>query len=313
MLSPRISLARKIRQWRLKRQLSQREVARQVGCVQSYIAHIECGRRPCSRLVGEKLEGVLKARRGLFTSFPFPRGRPRLLDSARQALHQIRQAVALSPEAELPALSRPPSYPRPDRVAPRENPFWPMALHLGASAAEEVSRLEKVHRKDDRFWRLVNSLRFDSWSEKRLTVRVGLGCEQLVSVSLAALGCELRGVDGVSGKDTHRQNHPTFVLVHQGAAIAWMPQRCVRSQSGYRWPDAILVVSRGGHRITVVVEVDGPRYHQDIRRGEARDRDLGVDVLHVHPQVLGQDNGLDRILDWACSKLSGPGNRQQGV
>ena len=213
-------MARKIRQWRLKRKLSQREVAHRVGCGQAYIAHIECGRRPCSRPVGEKLEAVLKVRRGLFSSFHFPRGRPRLLDSARRALNEIREAEVLRPEAELPAPGRPPGYPRPDRVAPVENPFWPMAIHLGASAAEEVSRLERRHSRDDRFWRLVNSLRFDSWSEKRLTVRVGLRCEQLVSVSLAALGCELQGVDGVSGRDTHRQNHPTFVLIHQGASIA---------------------------------------------------------------------------------------------
>ena len=184
-----------------------------------------------------------------------------------------------------------------------ENLFWPLGPHLGERAAQDVQRLELQRGKHDRFWRLANSLRFDSWSERWLTVQVGLRCEELVPLSLAAVGSQLRGVDGVTGKDTHHQPHPALILQHRGASVAWFPQCCVRSISGYRWPDALLVVARRGRKVTVVVELDGPRYHQEVARGMARDRDLGVAVLHVHPDVLRQSDGLDKILDWARGQL----------
>ena len=297
-------MARKIRQQRLKRKLTQRAVAREVGCAQSYIAHIECGRRPCSKPIAARLEVLLRVKKGAFCRFDFPRGRPPLVEAARPTWSEIREAVADRSEADLSPLERAPRFPRADRVPARENPFWPMAVHLGASAAEEVVRLERRRAGDDRFWRLANSLRFDSWSEKRLTVQLGLRCQQLVAASLSQLGCELRGADGLTGRDTHSQAHPVFLMRHQGASIAWMPQRCVRSASGYRWPDAIVVVAREGRKITLVVELDGPSFHRELARGEARDRDLGVSVLHVHPDVLTQADGLDRILDWACAKLA---------
>ena len=297
-------MARKIQQQRLKRKLTQRAVAREVGCAQSYIAHIECGRRPCSKPIAARLEGVLRVKKGAFSGFDFPRGRPPLTEAARATWKEVREAVAVRSEADRDPLEGGPRFPRPDRVSPRENPFWPMAVHLGAGAAEEVVRLERRRAGDDRFWRLANSLRFDSWSEKRLTVQLGLRCQQLVTASLSQLGSELRGADGLTGRDAHSQAHPVFLIGHRDASVAWMPQRCVRGASGYRWPDAILVVARRGRKITVVVEIDGPRYHRVLSRGEARDRDLGVPVLHVHPDVLTQADGLERILDWACAKLT---------
>ena len=245
----------------------------------------------------------MKVKRGTFTRFDFPRGRPRLHDSTRQALNGIREAVADRSLSDLPPIGRAPVYPRTNLVKPLENPFWSMAIHLGERAADEVLQLERQRGGQDKFWRLVNGLRFDSWSEKRLVVQLGLRCEQLIPQSLGGLGSQLRSVDGVTGKDTYHQVQPTFVLRHKDAAIAWIPQCCVRSTRGYRWPDGILVVARGGRKRTLVVEIDGPQYHRNVRKGEARDRDLGVPVLHVHPDVLRQPDGLDRILDWACSKV----------
>ena len=296
-------MAHKIRRRRVQMKLSQRAVAKSVGCVQSYVAQVEGGRCPCSRRVAEKLELLFKVKRGTFTRFEFPRGRPRLQNSAKQILGQIRCAVKSQPDTDLAPIGRAPAYPRSNLVKPVENPFWPMGIHLGQRAADEVLRLERQKGVHDKFWRLANSLRFDSWSEKRLVVQLGLRCEQLVPMSLGGLGSQLCSVDGVTGRDTNGQVYPTFLLRHNAASIAWVPQCCVRSHSGYRWPDAVVVVAMGGCKVTVVVEIDGPRYHQNVRQGEARDRDLGVSVLHVHPDVLGQAEGLNRILDWACSKL----------
>ena len=303
MLPPLISLARKIRSRRMQRKLSQRAVAKVVGCSQSYIAHIECGRRPCSRAVAERLETLLGARRGSLTRFDFPRGRPPMNAATKHILQELRKAASPA-ERELPPMIRPPAFPRHDLVKPVEDAFWPMAIHLGERAAREVVSLEKQRREQDRFWRLANSLRYDSWSEKRLVVQLGLRCQQLLPLSLDGIGSQLRGVDGMSGKDTHGQAYPAFVLRHQDYSIAWFTQRCVRSTSGYRWPDAIVVVAFQGKKRTVVVEIDGPKCHRNVRQGEARDLDLGVPVLHVHPDVLGQPDGLDRILHWACAKIA---------
>ena len=303
MLSLLIKVARKIRSKRMRLKLSQREVARRVACHPSYVAQIETGRCPCSRAMAEKFERLFRVKRGSYTEFNFPRGRPRLGDSTRVAIREIRQARELRVASDLPFLERAPAFPRASRVRALENLFWPLGPHLGEIAARDVKRLELQRGKHDRFWRLANSLRFDSWSERWLVVQVGIRCEELVPLSLGGLGSQLRGVDGETGKDTHYQSRPAFVVCHGGASVAWFPQCCVRSARGYRWPDALLVVARQGRKVTLVVELDGPIYHRDLDRGVARDRELGVEVLHLHPDVLRQRDGLDKVLDWACSKL----------
>ncbi|MBT9583544.1 helix-turn-helix transcriptional regulator [bacterium] len=104
MLSPLTSMARAIRRARFKRKLTQSAVAkRSVGCGQSYVAQVEGGRCPCSRPIAEKLEMLLKVKRGTLTRFDFPRGRPRLNDKTRMALNCIREAVADHPECDLPS------------------------------------------------------------------------------------------------------------------------------------------------------------------------------------------------------------------
>ncbi|CAN0443336.1 unnamed protein product, partial [Phaeothamnion confervicola] len=62
MLPPLTRIARAIQEQRKLRKLSQRDVASLVGCNQSYICHIETGRRPVSLAMAKKLEVVLGAK-----------------------------------------------------------------------------------------------------------------------------------------------------------------------------------------------------------------------------------------------------------
>lgn len=58
---------------------------------------------------------------------------------------------------------------------------------MSSQAREEVELLEKLRAEDELFWRQFNSLRFDSWSEKRLLVRLVLLGSQLAGVRLERL------------------------------------------------------------------------------------------------------------------------------
>jgi len=183
------------------------------------------------------------------------------------------------------------------------NPFWPMAIHLGELAHQRVRALEQKWAGNERFWRLVNSLRFDSWSEKNLVVQVGLRSVALTGVCPAQVGCLLTCVSGNTGRDLSGQALPAFLLEHRGAAVAWFVQRCVRTWQGYRWPDNLLVVAREGRRQTVVVEVNGPAFHTSAEAERLRDQELGVPVVHVHPALLQTEDGLGQILDIVWEKL----------
>ena len=297
MLDQGIGIARKFRRRRLALRLSQRELARRMECSQAYLYQVESGKRPLSPPKARRLESLLGARPGAYT-LPVRRGRPPLSAQARQVLRQLRQAYSKARPANTEAA--PPRHPRPDRAPAGLNPLWPMALHLGQAAARRVQELEKLRGGDDRFWRRLNSLLFDSWSEKDLVVQVGQACSELVGVSPDSLGCRLRSVCGQTGRDTGKKVYPAFLLQHQDVSLAWFPQRCVRIAKGHRWPDSIVVATRHGRRRTLVVEVDGPEFHRRVGTEERRDRELGVPVLHVHPAVLAQPDGLQRILDWAA-------------
>jgi len=50
--------------------------------------------------------------------------------------------------------------------------------------------------------------------------------------------------------------------------------------------------------------MDGLKSDRNQLREERRDEELGVSVLHVHPDVLRCESGLRSLLDWACSKLA---------
>ena len=304
MLSPLCLIAVQIRNSRRQLRLTQRDIARGVGCSQPYIAQVETGRRPVSRKVAEKLERLLEVEPGMFTNVVFLRGRPPLLESTRQTLRAVRQAVPGQPTPS-DETSRKPRFPRPDWAKAREDSLSPPAPHLGERFAEEVRRLELARSGDERFWRALQSIRFDSWIEKSPIVQVARQCDQLTGISMSQVGCSLPSVNGITGRKTSHRAYPAFVLQHKDAAVVWYPQRCVRTPSGYRWPDNLLIVARQGRKRTVAVEVDCPEFHSDAAKEMRRDKDLAVPVLHLSTQVLSDHADiLPQVLDWACAQVA---------
>jgi len=301
MLSKSWIVARKMQQRRRSMGFSLRRLAALVGCAHTYLHQVELGVRPLSQAKAVLIEGVLRFKSGSLR-LDTRRGRPTISSEGRILLRELRRFGGLPVDGRNFGKPR---HARPERARGLQNPFWPMAVHLGESAHQRVKALERKWADHERFWRLANALRFDSWSEKNLVVQVGLQSVALTGVRPAGVGCLLTCVSGSSGRDVSGQAIPAFLLQYQGAAVVWFVQRCVRTWNGYRWPDNVLVVSRDGVRKTVVVEVDGPKYHRDPEAERLRDEELGVPVVHVHPELLQQEDGLQRILDRVLACLSG--------
>ncbi len=194
-----------------------------------------------------------------------------------------------------------PEHPQLHQVRTLEDPLWTIALRLGEAAGDEVCRLEALRREDEPFWRQFNSFRFDSWSEKRLLVRVALLGVPLVGVRLEKLGCSLRLMDGRSGK--RARLHRGFVMKGREASLAWCPQVTVRTDRGYRCVDHLLVMSGGGKSVTLAVELDRAPFHGDAAKEARRDRELGIPVLHVDAARLDEPGLIGRILAWAKGQL----------
>jgi len=173
-----------------------------------------------------------------------------------------------------------------------------MALHLGPEAAEEVRLLERLRSADDFFWRQLQSIRYDSWSEKRLHVRVGLAGAALTGVCPGRLGCVLPNADGSTGRDSSRRAYPAFVWQWQDVSLALFPQRCVATDCTHRWPDNLLVAACQGRRVTGIVEIDGRPHHQDPEAEERRDGELDVPVLHLDAAEVGLPGLLNKIVLW---------------
>ena len=248
-----------------------------------------------SRKIAERLESVFKVKPGSYTNVVFRRGRPTLSPTARRVLREIRRAKGAAPRA-LPFLGAP-QYPRADRASGLDNPLWPIAIHLGGQAAQEVRNLEKLRPADDPFWRQLQTIRYDSWSEKRLHVKVGLAGAELAGVNPKSLGCVLPSANGRNGRGSHRA-YPAFVWQWRDISLALFPQRCVGTACTHRWPDNLLVAARRGRRVTGVVEVDGQFHHQDLEAEQRRDEELDVPVLHLDAAELGQAGLLDELLLW---------------
>ena len=293
-----VRIARAILKRRQVLKLSQRRVAAALGCSQPYLAQVETGRRPVSRRIAEKLESVFRVKRGSYTKVVFRRGRPAVSPSARQALCEIRRAQGAAPRA-LPLLGVP-QHPRPDCASGLENPLWPIAIHLGEQAAREVRDLEKLRPADDPFWRQLQTIRYDSWSEKRLHIKVGLTGAELTGVNPRSLGCVLPSADGRTGGSSRRA-FPAFVWRWRDISLALFPQRCVGTACTHRWPDNLLVAACRGRRVTGVVEVDGEPYHQDLEAERRRDQELEVPVLHLDAAEVGRAGLLDKLLLWVRS------------
>lgn len=297
MLSPLCRLVKQAIKRRHTLGLSQRDVARSAGCHPSYIGQVEAGIRPLSRRLAERLERIYQLPKGKFTEgVMFRRGGANLAEETRATLRALKHAVPVgSPRP--PVTHQRPYHSRPERSSPLENPFWPIAIHLGAEAQQEVLQLERLRASDERFWRHANALHYDCWSEKRLTVRLGLAAP-LTGVSLQSLGCEVPVAHGRTGRDTSRTPYPAFVWQHGDKALAWFPQRCVRTAPGHRWPDGLLVAARKGRKLAAVVEVDGPTYHQDAAAERRRDQELGLPVLHLAASEVQRPDVLEKVLGW---------------
>jgi transcriptional regulator with XRE-family HTH domain len=300
-----MKIARAARNRRLELGISQRQLAQRVGCDQSYLAQVETGRRPLSRAIAERLEVHLRVRTGRYTSVTFLRGRPRLSEPARHVLAQLRRATGDEPRPRLENwIPKKPRHPRSDRHFSLENQFWPMALHLGPSAGRQISELQSRRGADERFWRQINQIIFDSWSEKWVVAQVGLAATQLTGVSFSGVGCALESIHGRTGENTACCPYPAFLIQHRDSAVAWFPQRGVRTQRGFRWPDNVLVIARNGRKVTAVVEVAGPDYHQDREAEARRNAELGVPILHVSAAKVGTPELVTKILDWAHALVS---------
>ncbi|MBN9414810.1 MAG: helix-turn-helix transcriptional regulator [Candidatus Eremiobacteraeota bacterium] len=294
MLSAQAKLARRLKKCRSKKDWSQREVAAQAGFSQSYLAQVEKGSRPISGRYLNKLENIYGVKFGKLWAGVGKRGRPAHTAMTKRALREFGRAIC---EFWGRGVIQTPSHPQPHQEFRSDNPLWPMALHLGESAGAEVLELERLRQKDESFWRQFNSLRFDSWSEKRLLVRVGLLGGQLLGLRLDRLGCSLPLVDGTTGETCVL--HRGYVLPGKDGSLVWCPQVAVATSAGVLCVDNLLMVSSRGQSVTVAVEVDGAEFHGDPQQQRARDRALGIPVLHVDAGELDKPGLVTRILQWA--------------
>jgi transcriptional regulator with XRE-family HTH domain len=287
----RVGLA--IRRRRRSLGLTQRMVGAAVECSQPYICQVERGRRPVSEQIARKLEEVLEAP-GMFTCAPFLRGRPPLVPLSKQVSKTLRRGA--SETEPTPDLGRRPRY-------KQEHQRWGIEDRL-AWLGPVTEKLEEERGADERYWRSVNSLRYDSGSEVRLIGRLsGLG-GQWTGLNLSKLGCSLTLINGKTG-GPFQGTHRGFLFKHQGVSIAWVPQVPIRTRVKYRTPDNVLLISAGGRTITTVVEVAGSDFHteEELRQRQA---ELGVPMFVVDAARVEDPNLLNEILEWAVSQLPEP-------
>lgn len=140
--------------------MSQRELSSKAGFQQPYLAQGEKGVRPISLKAAERVETALMLKAGRISKFLRSKESRRLWEESRAALRDFgrgnRQFVEVATK---------PRIQQPHQRITLENLLWPMAVHLGAEAAEEVKQLELLRKNQSRFWQQFNSFRFDSWSE----------------------------------------------------------------------------------------------------------------------------------------------------
>jgi len=298
MLSSRTKLARKLLKARFKKRLSQRQVAAQAGFTQPYLAQIESGIRPISVKAARLLETIYAVEPGTFTQGAGRRGRPKFWTKTAAAMREFRGAIRQFWET---AQVRIPKHQQPHQVKRSGDPLWPMAIHLGPQAGAEVRLLEKLRAQDEAFWQQFNSLRFDSWSEKRLLVGVALLGGQMLGLRLRDLGCSLRLSDGLTGQDPGL--HRGFVFKGKTASLIWCPQVAIRTKRGHRCVDNLLQLCSQGKSISLAVEVNGKPFHGDPRKRQQRDAELGIPVLHIDAARVGEPGLIREILEWAHRQL----------
>ncbi len=293
MLSPAQKAAREIKMKRKARGMSQRQLATAAGFQQPYLAQVETAVRPISLRALRRVEVALEMKPGRLCKYLHNGESRRHWKMTRAALREFGRGVREFVQGEC----RKPRFQQPHQCISLENPLWPIAVHLGQEAAEEVRQLELLRRNQSRFWQQFNSLRFDSWSEKRLLVRVALHGMQLVGVRLKQLGCSLDVVDGRTGGEPGL--HRGFVHKGEHASLVWCPQVAVRTAQTVLCVDNLLLIRVNNRTVTAVVEVEGASFHNDCKKEARRDQQLGVPVLHLDAGRLGEPRLIERILCWA--------------
>ncbi|MFN8609657.1 MAG: helix-turn-helix transcriptional regulator [Vulcanimicrobiota bacterium] len=280
-------------------QLSQRQMASLVGCSQSYVAQVERAHRPPSFWYASRLEEIFELEPGLYTSHRFLRGRPPLTPQSRLVRRELRKAENIRPVFDHP--ERRPRRPLPNITYGLENPFG--AMQPGTTCGDDLARLECVRADDERFWRQANSVQFHSFTEKRFLVKLALLGAQFTGVGSEQLGCQLQMVCGKKGKLYRRRAPAAFLLKLGELSVAMHPQRCVRTGKGHRWPDYLVVAAYAGRKITSVLEINGPRWHQDKERERRRDRELGVPVYHLCATQVEDEQTLPLYFEWLRQQL----------
>lgn len=279
---------------------TQRGVAQGVGCSQPYLSQVERGRRPLSEKIALRLEEFLESP-GLFTTAPFLKGRPPLTDISREARRILIQG-AEAPTELPPDLGRKPRHIQVHQKWGVEDRLSGLTTVFKEETGDMLEKLEKAKGPDQRYWRNLNSLRFDSWCERWFVLALALLGAQLTGVRLAFMGCSLAVVNGKSGKE-FKGCHRGFFLQYQGVSIAWVPQVAVRTRAMYRCPDNLLMISKGCKTVTAVVEVVGGEYHT-LEELVDRAYELDVPFYALDAGWVGDTGVIGDILEWAVSLVA---------
>lgn len=300
MISPMDKVAQALRARRKGEGWSQRGVAQGVGCSQPYLSQVERGRRPLSEKMALRLEEFLECP-GLFTTAPFLKGRPPLTDISREARRTLIQG-AVTPVDLPPDLERKPCHHQLHQKWGVEDRLSGLRAVYAEETGDMLERLEQAKGPDQRYWRNLNSLRYDSWCERWFILALALLGAQLTGVRLSYMGCSLAVVNGKSGKE-FKGCHRGFFMQYQGVSIAWVPQVAVRTRSMYRCPDHVLMISKGEKTVTAVVEVVGWEYHS-LHELVDRALELNVPLYALDAGWVGDVRILPEILDWAVSLVA---------
>ncbi|MFN8610406.1 MAG: helix-turn-helix transcriptional regulator [Vulcanimicrobiota bacterium] len=299
MLTPLDLLARAMREARKHHRLTQRQQAWRLGCNQSYIAQVERNHRPPSPWLAQRMEELYELQPGTFTDSTFFRGRPRLSAESKLVKRELRLATPLRQSFAFP-LQRP-RWPLANVTYGLENPF--AGIKPNTELDEHLKVVEMLRPDDGRFWKQAHAIRYDSLTEKGFVLKLASQGSQLVGVGHGQLGCQLQMVCGKKGKVYKRRAPAAFLMKVDDLAVACYPQRCVRTEAGHRWPDHLLVVARKGQKLTLVVEIDGPEWHQNPKRERQRDKQLGVPVYHLCASKVQDSDALDKLWDWVRAQF----------
>lgn len=140
VLSPSQEVARDVRRIRLARKLSQRQLSNLAGFQQPHLCQVETGVRAISLKAAERLERALELKPGKFSSLLRSNESRKLWAATRSALKEFGRQIRQFVEGVKPRVEQP------HQRFSLENPLWPMGIHLGEEAAEEVRQLELLRK-----------------------------------------------------------------------------------------------------------------------------------------------------------------------